>query len=160
MSEAWQQLEPRQRRVLLAGGMLLLALLIYVFAWEPLAEARDAARQRVAAQSQLLEWLQAVKPVAEQLRARRQPAQQAGGASLLAQVDETARAAGLAGAIQRIEPTGDGRVRIWLDAAGFEKLMEWLSGAAAQQGLIVEQLTAERAGAAGTVNTRITLADR
>lgn len=159
MKDAWLGLEPRQRWVLGIAGMLLLATILYVAAWEPLAEARDTARQRVAAQYQLLEWLQAVEPVAAQLRNRREAAPVAGNASLLARVDETARAAGLAGAIQRIEPAGDGRVRIWLDQAGFEKLMAWLGSAAAEQGLVVNQLTAERADAEGTVNTRITLAE-
>lgn len=154
----WQQLAPRQQYVLIAAGCVLLALVLWVGAWEPLDEARQQARAQVAEQQALAGWLEALVPLASNLRRDGAPvAADADRRSLLGVVDETARAAGLAAAIGRIEPAGEQRVRIWLNDAGFATLMGWLEQIAAEQGIQIRELTAERGGQTGAVNARITL---
>jgi len=154
----WNQLQPRQQVLLAAAGVVLVAVFLFTMVWEPLAEAREQERNRVAQQQALADWLEAVEPIARSLREERarRPGDLA-DRSLLGRVDETARAAGLAGAIQRIEPGGDDRVRVWLEEADFPTLMEWLSDSATEQGIFVEQFTAERADSPGTSNVRMTL---
>ena len=57
-----------------------------------------------------------------------------------------ARAAGLAGALKRIEPgTGD-EVRVVFEKASFPDLMRWLTATVADRPLAVTRLTADRAG--------------
>jgi len=154
---AWQQLEPRQRRLIVLAGAVLVAALLYVWVWEPLAQAREAERERIAQQQALLNWLEAVAPVAERLRANGQASRDLGGRSLLGLTDETARAAGLAGAMARIEPVGDGEVRVWLEGADFVAVMGWLEDFSRSRPVEVGQLQIDRAGAEGRVNVRVTL---
>ncbi len=157
MSAWWQGLEQRQRWLFLIGGSILLLLAIYVWVWEPLAESRQAERERIAQQQALLDWLTALTPVAAELRRGSSRAADLGGRSLLGLADETARAAGLAGALTRIEPAGEGQVRIWLDGAEFVSAMGWLQGLSVEYPIEVSQLSIDRAQRSGQVNVRVTL---
>ena len=159
MIDYWNNLNARQQRVLMMAGAVLAALLVYVWVWEPLIETRAAERERVAQQQALLDWLDAVSPMAEQLRRAGSDAraQSLGERSLLGLADETARAAGLAGALTRIEPAGERQVRVWLDGADFVATMGWLENLSRSQPIQVGQLQVDRARSRGQVNVRVTL---
>lgn len=154
---AWQQLEPRQRRLIGLAGLVLVVALVYVWIWEPLAEAREAERERIAQQQALLNWLETVAPMAERLRENSRSSRDLDGRSLLGLADETARAAGLAGAMARIEPTGDDEVRVWLEGADFVKVMGWLEEFSRSRPVQVDQLQVDTTGDEGQVNVRVTL---
>ncbi len=159
MMEYWNNLNARQQRVLMIAAAILGALLIYVWVWEPLIETRTAERERVAQQQALLDWLDAIAPLAEQLRqaGSGERAESLGERSLLGLADETARAAGLAGALTRIEPAGERQVRVWLDGADFVATMGWLEGLSRSQPIRVGQLQVDRSRSRGQVNVRVTL---
>jgi len=155
---AWQQLDGRQRRLIGLAGGVLLAALIYVWVWEPLAQARDAERERIAQQQALLNWLEAVAPMAQRLREDSRASRDLGGRSLLGLADETARAAGLAGKMARIEPAGDGEVRVWLEGADFVSVMNWLEEFSRSRPVQVDQLQVDgEGGDEGQVNVRVTI---
>jgi general secretion pathway protein M len=153
----WNGLARREQGLVFGGAVVLLALALYVWAWEPLAEARVAERQRVAQQQALLDWLTAVTPVAREMRADARRSVDLGGRSLLGLVDETARAAGLAGSLSRIEPAGNGEVRVWMEEADFVTTMGWLQRLSVSHPVDVSQLSMERVQRAGRVSVRVTL---
>ncbi len=153
----WDSLEQRQRRLLMLAASVLAAALLYVQLYEPLAEARALERERVASQQALLDWLDAVSPVAEQLRRQQSGQRRDPDQSLLGLADQTARAAGLAGALSRIEPAGDQEVRVWLDGADFVALMGWLQSLSMEYPVEITQLSVDRARRDGEVNVRVTL---
>ena len=157
MNEFWAQLNRRQRGLVWLAGLTLLAVLLFVGLWEPMIEAREARRDRVASQQALLGWLDAIAPMAAELRRRADQNRAEAPRSLLGLADETARAAGLAGSLSRIEPAGDNRVRVWLDGAQFLPAMQWLEKLAAGYPIAVGQLDLERGPATGQVNVRVTL---
>jgi general secretion pathway protein M len=159
MIDFWTNLNSRQQRVLMIAGAVLAILLVYVWLWEPLMETRAAERERVAQQQALLDWLDAIAPIAQQLRqtGSGSRAQSLGERSLLGLADETARAAGLAGALTRIEPAGERQVRVWLDGADFVATMGWLESLSRGQPIQVSQLQVDRARSRGQVNVRVTL---
>lgn len=153
----WARLNSRQQRVLAAAGVLLLAAALFLWVWEPLAESRDLERERVATQRALLDWLEAVDPAARALRQGQAGTGDLGGRSLLGLADHTARAAGLAGALTRIEPVAENQVRVWLDEAEFTATMRWLETLSIQHPVQAAQLEVQRGRAAGMVNARVTL---
>ena len=156
-SSSWNRLNPRQQRMLGAAGLVMLAALLFVWVWEPLLEARQFERERVASQRALLDWLEAVEPAAQALRQGQSGARDMGGRSLLGLADQTARAAGLAGALTRIEPVGDNQVRVWLDDADFIAIMRWLETVSITYPVRAAQLDIERGRSTGQVNARLTL---
>lgn len=155
--EYWHNLNTRQQRLVMIAGIVLASLAVYVWMWEPLIETRAAERERVSQQQALLDWLNALGPVAEQLQRGGGRPESLGDRSLLGLADETARAAGLAGALTRIEPTGDRQVRVWLDGADFVATMGWLENLSRNQPIQVGQLQVDRARVRGQVNVRVTL---
>lgn len=157
MNNWWQQLNNRQQRLLMLAGAVVLGVVIYVGIWEPLALSRQAERERVSEQQALYDWLNAVAPVAEQLQREAGRASDLGGRSLLGVTDATARAAGLAGSLSRIEPAGDGQVRVWLENADFTTTMNWLQQLSLEYPIEVSHLGMDRAGSDGQVNVRLTL---
>lgn len=157
MMDYWNNLDLRQQRLLMAAAMVLGAVLIFVWIWEPLVETRAAERERVAQQQALLDWLDALVPVTDQLQRSGGRPDSLGERSLLGLADETARAAGLAGALSRIEPAGDRQVRVWLDGADFVATMGWLEELSRNQPIQVGQLQVDRARSRGQVNVRVTL---
>lgn len=154
---AWRQLELRQRRLIGLAVLVLAAALVYVWIWEPLVQARETERARIAQQQALLNWLEAVTPMAERLRDNSRSSRDLDGRSLLGLADETARAAGLAGSVARIEPTGDDEVRVWLEGADFVSVVGWLESFSRARPVQVSQLQVDRTGNEGKINVRVTL---
>ena len=79
------------------------------------------------------------------------------GKSLLALADASARAAGLSGALKRVEPTGGNSVRVSFEVASFDMLVDWLSQLARDYGVRVSDFSADKVEGLGLVNARVTL---
>src|SRR5699024_2592199 len=122
---------------------------------EPPAAAQAAQRQQIAGRQALPDWLEAVGPIADRLRDSGRDQRESSDRSLLGLADETARAAGLAGAMERIEPAGSSEVRVWFEGAGFVDIMTWLEDFSRRYPVRVKQLQVDRAGAEGQVNARV-----
>ncbi len=143
----------RQRKVLLYGAIAVAVMLLWAFVWQPLQQSRAALRQQLAEQQSTALWLQQIRPqvINQGTSSNGLPA----GKSLLRLADETLRAAGMAAAIERIEPGDQGQVRIWLREASFDQLAGWLVQVANQYSVFASQLNASRADDSGLVNVRL-----
>ncbi len=120
-------LEANERRMLMVAAPLLLAMLFYVGAWEPLNDTVDSLRVSTAEQQSLLAWMHSAAREVKQLRARStQRAKPASGGSLLSLVDRTAKSGRLGPALKRVQPDGDDKVRVWLESASFDDMVRWL----------------------------------
>ncbi|MCA1805924.1 MAG: type II secretion system protein M [Xanthomonadaceae bacterium] len=151
-------LEPRERRLVLAGGLLLGLLLGYALVADPLLSAYGERASRVEQQRAELVWMQ-------QTTARIQQLQAAGGAqgaglgdrSLLAVVDGSAREAGLGNVLRRVRPDGALAVRVWFEGVPFDALVEWLGRLDREFQVQVKLITLERQPEAGRVHAQLTL---
>ncbi len=157
----WKRLEDRERALVLAGALILALALAWVWIWEPLTRARETQAARIAQHKSLLAWIEAAEPLATRLRQMQPPQGIADGRSLIGLVDQTARAAGLAGSLQRIEPAGENEVQVWLEGAEFPALMNWLVVLGARHAIGADPFHAERSDqASGRVRARLTLVQR
>lgn len=163
MKAWWLGLSAREQKVLGIGAALAALLLLYALAWLPLERARAALRLQVAAAEANLDWMRAAAPEVQRLRAG-----SSGGAepavqdrrSLLARVDAGAREAGLGPSLLRVEPSGEGQVRLSLQQAGFDPLVAWLEELSRRGGARVTELNVQSTGASGQVDARIALEER
>jgi|SRR6056297_1170356 len=156
MIEYWRRLQVRERRFIGLAVVLIALVLGWTLVWEPLRDARRELADQLAGQRALVEWLERVAPEVERLRDERSPERTLAGQSTLAVIDQGARAAGLAGALKRIEPGTGEEVRVVFEQASFPNLMRWLTATVAERPLAVTRLTADRA-APGRVDCVVVL---
>lgn len=157
MMRAWQGLEPRERRTLLLGALVLALVLGYVAVWAPLAKARAELRTRVAEDAVELEWMRRAAPLLTGAATPLADPLQHDGRSLLARVDAGAREAGLGQALLRVEPVGNGEVRMAFQSADFDALVGWLEQFGAGSGATVTELSVQRVEGVGLVDARVAL---
>lgn len=157
----WQERQPRERRILAAGAAVCLLMLAWVFVHKPLVDARTALVQgnaRLAADlaqmRQIAHLHQGDAPGGSSASAPR------GGQSLLAVVDGGLRDLGLGPSLRRIEPAGEGRVRVRLEAVPFDPLVTWLETLAAGPGIDLAEIAASRTEYAGQVDVQMLIQER
>jgi len=152
----WLGLAPREQRILQLGAVVLLFLLLWLAVWEPLRTARDAARIRVAAAAGDLATMRAVAPLLRDMGGVGGP--DAGDTrSLLVLVDATARGSAVGEALLRVEPVAGDQVRVYFEGAGFDALVTWLGELEARHGVVIGDLTVNRAAGVGRVDARLLL---
>ena len=161
MIEAWWRSQSaRDRRMLQAGAAAVALLLGWVFVWYPLARGREQLQARVERESIDLAWMRQASAELATLRAKGERGQvDRQGKSLLALTDVSARGAGLAGALKRVEPTGTGpkSVRVSFESANFDALIGWIDALARDYGVQANDLSADKVEGMGLVNARVVL---
>lgn len=155
--KAWfASLEANERRMLIIAAPLLLIMLLYVGVWEPLVNKVDDLRVSTAEQESLLTWMRGAAQEVKQLRGRSgQRAKPASGQSLLSLVDRTAKSARLGPALKRVQPDGEQKVRVWLEAASFDDVVRWLTSLETRHGVRVASSVFQALEATGRVDVRL-----
>lgn len=156
MIDYWHRLQPRERGLIGVAALVVAAVLVWALIWEPLQASRASLVEQIADQRALLDWLDRVEPEVDRLRASRDAQPSLAGGSTLSVIDEGARAAGLAGALKRIEPGSGDEVRVVFEQASFPDLMRWLGTTVAERPLAVARITADRS-APGRVDSVVVL---
>jgi general secretion pathway protein M len=72
-------------------------------------------------------------------------------------VDRVGHESGLGDALRGTQPSGVTGVRVQLEAAPFDTLMQWLATLEQRYGLAIESITIDRTAQAGVVNASVTL---
>lgn len=160
MKAWWENLGARERGLIVVGTVLVMMLLSYVLAWEPLRNSDRRLRQSVAERRADLAWMRQAAEEIKRLGGTGAARPVADNRSLLTLVDQTARAAGLGAALKRVAPQGDDKLSAQLDGAEFDKLIPWLSGLERDQAIAIISLNVDRTDAPALVNARVVLGRR
>jgi len=146
-------LKEREKRVVVIGAAALAVLLLVGGVLLPLHTALANAERRGNRARADLTWMRLNAP---EIRSGALQMTQQTGEPPVVLVDRTAREAGLAGAIRGTQPSGNAGVRVQLEAAPFDTMINWLGGLDRRYGLAVESITIDRAAKTGTVNANVT----
>ena len=155
MMSYWQNLQAREQRTLLIGGVVVLLLLIYSLILDPFVQEMARMEQGVAADRELLAWMEQSAQQFNALRGNGGGKSGSGG-SLLSLVDASAKKNGLGGALKQVKPEASG-VRLRFEQASFDDMVRWLGRLGSEQGVGVIALTLERLPEAGQVNATVVL---
>jgi general secretion pathway protein M len=152
---AWFKAQsPRDQRLAMAAAIILLIILVFGI-FIPLDTSVSRAHARVQRKQADLVWMRSVAPqLATAGSAVTAPASQR---SLIVVIDTSARESGLGSALNSSEPSGPGALRVRLDKAPFDTLVQWLAQLSRQNGIHVESASIDAAGPPGLVNTGIVL---
>ncbi len=160
MKQWLDRLDPRERRLVIGGGALALVLLIYLLGWLPFSRETARLREVVTEQRALASWMEQAAREARRLRGLQGgAAARRGSHSLLSLADQTARQAGLGGAIKRVEPEGQDKVHIRLEGVAFDDLIRWLEKLQLGRGVHIQSIAIDRRDTPGLVDARLTLTE-
>jgi general secretion pathway protein M len=150
--KAWYAgLQEREQRMVGLGAVVLALLLLVGGILLPLQSAVSTAVKRTQARRDDLAWIR--ENVPEIVAAG--PALADTSEAPLVVVDRVGREVGLGSALKGTQPSGTG-VRVQLEAASFDTLINWLATLDQRYGLAIESITVDRAARPGTVNANIT----
>jgi general secretion pathway protein M len=144
-------LQERERRVVAIGGITVAVLILVLGILMPLHSAVSGAVQRNETKREDLAWMQVN---AAEIRSAGSLPTDTGEAPVVL-VDRVGREAGLASALRGTQPNGTG-VRVQLEAAPFDTMINWLATLDERYGLAIESITVDRAARPGVVNASIT----
>lgn len=157
MKAWWIGLAQREQRMIASAVGFLVLFLLYAAVWSPLQNSRAQLSEQAEQQRATLQWMQQTVAEIRQLSAGGSGRRPTTGQSLLGLIDQSARAQRLAEAVKRVQPDGAHSVRVWLENAAFDDVMQWLGLLEKQNGVVVEALNVERGEQEGRVNARLTL---
>ncbi|MES9901045.1 MAG: type II secretion system protein GspM [Sedimenticola sp.] len=149
----------REKLILVAGSLSLLLILLYSTLWQPLGSRVEALRSTVNTQKQQIAWMRNAVGEIQLLR------QQVGlnlvnegeeYSSLLTHVDQSAKALSMRSVITQVEPTSDNEVRVRLENAYFNTMVEWLV-LLHEEGVVVGSVSLSSSGENGRVNGLVKL---
>ena len=159
ITTAYDQLPQRDRRAVRWLSVALGLFLVYFLIWQPVTEFREDAAARSEAAAERLAWLQSNIDSARQIASQNPtaaPAQKIEDSrSMMSTVTVSAQESGLS--LQRFEPSGEDKMRVWLENTEFDNLASWLERLAGEYGIVVDQAAIDRATDTGRVNVRLTL---
>jgi general secretion pathway protein M len=169
----WDQRNQRERLFLISGATLLALLLFYFSVWLPFQNNLSGLRQSVVRQRSDLARMQQLAgeirylekrspdttsaPAAAGSQSGAGPPSSANTPSLPTLVDQTARAAGLGGALKRVEPQSDNSLQVQFEQAGFDMLLHWLNRLLQDHGIVILNVIVSKQEAPGRVNARLLL---
>ncbi len=148
-------LNPRERRLVIGGGIFLLVFLLYQIVWAPFANGVADMQAKVDKQQQDLIWMQQSAQEVRSLKGGASGRKSVRTGSLLGLIEKTARQRGLGSSIRKVQPEGQKGVRMWLDKVSFDDTMIWLDELQTKQGVMVSSFSAEHVKQPGRVNIRM-----
>lgn len=155
LRQRFETLDIRERRFLVAGAIVVLFSIVFLAVIQPLRSYHTNLENRVVAERELVAWMRGAAELLQE-RGPRQPAANRSG-SLLAAADASARDAGLAQALRRIQQEGEDAVRVRLETASFDSVIVWLENLEERYGIVPSEMTVERIDAPGMINASLTL---
>ncbi|HEY3645863.1 MAG TPA: type II secretion system protein M [Gammaproteobacteria bacterium] len=152
----YQSLEQREQRILAAGAVFVVVMVLYLLLLAPYFNSRHRLEASIQQRQTEVAWM---GPAAAQLQALRgqQPSGVPANQSLLAVVTRSASDAGFSQVMKQAQTDNDGSVRVQMQGVSFDNLIRWLGSLRHQYGISVRDLSAQKTAAAGNVDTTLTL---
>ncbi|KZZ59380.1 hypothetical protein A3762_02380 [Oleiphilus sp. HI0125] len=153
--DRWESLEAREQFSLKVMFVAVVTSLMYFAMWVPAQSYMDRAEQDLKDKAALLEL---VKSSRDQLRSSSSNTSNASNLNsqqLVSTVTNMARKQSLN--LKRFEPSGENKVKLWVEDVSFDTLVTWLSTLERSVGVQVEQISVEKEDKPGIVSARLTL---
>lgn len=158
LQKQYEMLPVRDQTILKVFALILMLCLIYFAMWLPASNYMQNAQKDVQQNTQLLLLVTQNKARLSALNPR--SGRTAGAAvlssqQLISSVTNLAKEQGIR--LKRFEPSGDKKLKVWLDNASFDQMITWLALLKKSLNIVVEQISIEKDDGAGQVSARITL---
>ena len=158
MKEWFSKLTVREKHMVQVALVVVTFLFVYMVVIEPIASSYSKNKTNVEKAHETIVWMNAAAQEIKQLQGNKNiGAAVRDKQSILTLVDSSARKAGLAKVMKRVQPESDTGVRIWFENVEFDALIMWLAELESGQGLSVNEINVEQSESIGLVNVRVFL---
>lgn len=145
----WMAREARERLMLGGGGVIALALILYLAIWDPIRSSADQLAGELPRLREQAAQFNRDAQEAERLRA--QGAARGPAPAIATAIQDSARRAAIADAIKSVQPMGTDRAQVTMGVVAFDGFMRWLGDLGQGSGVVVESLSAKAAPEVGKV---------
>ena len=150
-------LQPRERGLVLGGGVVVLLFAIYFLALAPFYGAVNNRAERVEKKKGDLAWMRSVGGEVLALTASAPSAAAPSNESLVVLIDRSARECGLGSSLTGQTPNGENGIRVRLEQAEFDKLVVCLGSLQQMHSVAIESANIDRTAKPGFVNASLVL---
>lgn len=158
MKEWFQGLTQRERVMVQVTAVVLVIFILYLVVIAPISNSYSRNKKNVESATETLAWMRSAATEVKSI-------QSSGGAVsgpqgkqfVLSTIDRSAKKAGLAAVMKRVQPEGESGVRVWFENAAFDELIKWLAMIETKHGLLVNEINVEQTESSGLVNVRVFL---
>lgn len=146
-----------QREQQLIGGLVVVMIIavVYLALMFPAQNTVASASKKLEAKQSLLLWMQANEEQA--LAASKSRAGNRGGGSQNLLGDVNSIASRFQITLQRYEPEGKDKLRVWLEDVSFNNMVRWLHQLESQKGITVSSISLDSEKAPGLISAKIVL---
>ena len=153
----WQTLNAREQTLVWVGSFAILVTMLFLTVLEPIAQHRGRLEAEIRGGRVMLGKLRLLAEEATRLRGHAATTTKLGASqSLLALINDSAKAGGLAEKIARVVPKGENEASITLDGISFDLLIGWMIQLQERFGVTTSHLVIDRSPGIGQVNASLT----
>ncbi len=150
--DRWEEMNQREQLAVSILGMTLIFALFFLLLVMPLIKGREQAKNLYESRQEELAWMQGVAP---QLigKSNKEPLQNS--QSMMNTVNKAAASFQLT--LNRVQPEGDTKLRVWLEKVPFNGLMSWLNDLQLSNGIVASSVSIEADSSPGLVSAKVVL---
>ena len=156
MQKWWQDLDSRERQILILAGIVLVLVLYFSAVWYPIHSALDRAERRLESSRGDLLWMRTAAIEIQRLDAANQQPRVYDG-SVLTLIGESAARNNVVAGIKKLDPEGTTVARVTVEKMVYTDLMRWLLNMRNDYGVRVVNAGIRRGGLAGTIDGEFTV---
>ena len=147
----------RDQQALIALTIALVLAILYFLVWSPAHEFSNKQQANLKSSKELLSWVQANEGIAKSLVSNTGEGSSKilDSQSLVSTVSSNAQKHKIK--LKRFEPSGDRKVRVWLEKVPFNTIIVWLRDLNTTYNIEVSQVSIDKDEKGGLVNVRLTL---
>lgn len=156
LKSKYDELQPRERAIVVGGAILVLLVAIYMLGLAPLYKALNDRTTRITQKQQDLVWMQSVAGQLSALNSA-QSSTNSNGESMVVLVANSASSRNVSSALTGQTPDGPNGVRVRFEDVSFDALIIWLGAIQKDYGIHVKDAEITRVSQVGQVSASLSL---
>lgn len=150
--DRWEALNNREQVIVSALGLTLIFAVFMLVVYLPMMKRHEQARDIYQSRVELLSWMNSVAP---QLKGQGSDADSPSAQSMMNEVNQRAAAYQLK--LDRVQPEGVNKLRVWIQEGSFDSVMRWLNELQSESGIVASSVSFDAESALGIISAKVVL---
>lgn len=157
MKEWWQNLSPREQKLLILTGAFFIVAVLYFFIWSPISDSLTNLQNNVAQEKDLVAWMKTAVPQLQSAATIQTSQAIVSADKLFTTVENSLTTSNLKNDLANIKQNQDGTVTLSFNKIAFDQLINYLVKIEQQYSIVITTFSATRLSANGLVKCEVVL---